>query len=128
MLGDAEFDMGLHVAELRLRDEIDGVAGGAVEEHTLPGGDYELLRVGRVQRDGFDDAPRAGRFAPAVEVLAVEQHLGLVRAETNGWSQTQEDCGTQDNGRNQLQKDGGNQESVKEGGFAEGSCFHSLRI
>src|ERR1039458_5610182 len=121
MFGNAEFNMGLHVAELWLGDEIDGVAGGAVDEHALAGDDYELLRIRRVQRDAFGDRPGASRFAPAGEVLAVEQHLSLVRAETKGWSQTQEDCGKQDNGRNQIKEDGGNQELVKQGGFAEDS-------
>src|ERR1035441_8639276 len=91
MFGNAEFNMGLHVAELRLRDQINGVAAGAVDEHALTGGDYELLRVGRVQRDGFADGPGAGRFTPAGEVLAVEQHLGLVGGKTRSLRQAKKD-------------------------------------
>src|ERR1019366_9833339 len=95
MFGNAEFNMALHVAELRLGDEIDGVADGAVDEHALTGGDYELLRVGGVQRDRFADSPGAGRFAPTREVLAVEQHLGLVSGKTRSLRQAKKDCGEQ---------------------------------
>src|ERR1035441_8226094 len=106
--------MDLHVAKFSLGNKIHGVARGAVHDHALAGYEYELLRVGWVQRDIVDDAPGAGRRAPPGEVLAVKQRLSSFGAKSKGRSKSQHGCN--------------DQQLATEGELAEGDCSHGQCI